>query len=329
MKLTEMRALLDQRHIQLTKSLGQNFLHDANQLQRIVDAGAVTRADQVLEIGPGLGPLTELLLARAGEVLAIEMDLRLVTVLRERFVVAPKAGITLTLTPTLSPAEREHEAKALASPARSDSAQRGNESLPLLGERVGVREDVDSKFELLHDDALAYIRREPRDWTDWKLVANLPYSVASPILVELALAPKRPKQLTVTLQLEVAQRLMASADDDAYGVLTLLVQLAYEPRGWFKIPASCFFPAPEVDSACVNLVRRDQPLLPDALRPVFVRIVKRAFSQRRKMMLKLLKADWQVEKLIQAFTELNISPMERAEKLSLEQFVNMTKLLTC
>ena len=271
MKLTEMRALLDQRHIQLTKSLGQNFLHDANQLQRIVDAGAVTKADQVLEIGPGLGPLTELLLARAGEVLAIEMDLRLVTVLHERF----------------------------------------------------------PQLNLAHDDALAYIRREPRDWTDWKLVANLPYSVASPILVELALAPKRPKQLTVTLQLEVAQRLMASADDDAYGVLTLLVQLAYEPRGWFKIPASCFFPAPEVDSACVNLVRRDQPLLPDALRPVFVRIVKRAFSQRRKMMLKLLKADWPVEKLTQAFTELNISPMERAEKLSLEQFVNMTKLLTC
>ena len=122
---------------------------------------------------------------------------------------------------------------------------------------------------------------------------------------------------------------MASADDDASGVLTLLVQLAYEPRGWFKIPADCFFPAPNVDSACVNLVRREQPLLSDALRPVFVRIVKRAFSQRRKMMLKLLKADWQVEKLTQAFTELNISPMERAEKLSLEQFVNMTKLLTC
>ncbi len=270
MKLTDMRALLNQRDIQLTKSLGQNFLHDQHQLQRIVDAGEVTKLDKVLEIGPGLGPLTELLLERVGEVLAIEMDVRLVAVLRERF----------------------------------------------------------PQLNLLHADALAYIRREPRDWSDWKLVANLPYSVASPILVELAFAPQRPKQMTVTLQLEVAQRLMAQANDEDYGVLTLLVQLDYEPRGWFKIPADCFFPAPNVDSACVNLVRREKPLLPDALRPVFVRIVKRAFSQRRKMMLKLLKAEWAAEKLQQVFTELNISPMERAEKLSLEQFVALTTLLS-
>jgi 16S rRNA (adenine1518-N6/adenine1519-N6)-dimethyltransferase len=270
MKLSDMRALLDQRDIQLTKSLGQNFLHDKHQLERIADAGAVTKADKVLEIGPGLGPLTELLLERGGEVLAIEMDLRLVTVLRERF-------------PNLT---------------------------------------------LIHGDALEYIRREQRDWTDWKLVANLPYSVASPILVELALGPQQPKQMTVTLQLEVAQRLMAQADDDDYGVLTLLVQLAYEPRGWFKIPASCFFPEPNVDSACVTLVRRETSLLPDDLRKIFVRIVKKAFSQRRKMMLKLLKTEWPTEKLTQAFIELNISPMERAEKLSLEQFVALTKLLT-
>jgi len=270
MKLTDMRALLNQRDIQLTKSLGQNFLHDKHQLQRIVDAGKVTKQDRVLEIGPGLGPLTELLLERAGDVLAIELDARLVAVLRERF----------------------------------------------------------PQLNLRHADALEYIRREPRDWRDWKLVANLPYSVASPILVDLALAPQRPKQMTVTLQLEVAQRLMAEADDDDYGVLTLLVQLDYEPRGWFKIPADCFFPAPNVDSACVNLVRREKPLLPDALRPVFVRIVKRAFSQRRKMMLKLLKAEWPAEKLQQAFTELSISPMERAEKLSLEQFVTLTTLLS-
>lgn len=269
MKLSEMREWLDKRDIQLTKSLGQNFLHDAHQLQRIADAGEVTKADKVLEIGPGLGPLTELLLERAGEVLAIEKDARLVAVLQERF-------------PNLN---------------------------------------------LLHDDALEFIKRERRDWMDWKLVANLPYSVASPILVELALAPQRPKQMTVTLQLEVAQRLMAAADDDDYGVLTLLIQLDYEPRGWFKIPASCFFPAPDVDSACVTLVRREKPLLAEEQRAAFVKIVKRAFSQRRKMMLKLLKTEWPLEKLQAALAELNISPQERAEKLSLEQFAALTRLL--
>ena len=89
-----------------------------------------------------------------------------------------------------------------------------------------------------------------------------------------------------------------------------------------------FFPAPDVDSACVILERRAQPLLPEYLRASFVKIVKRAFSQRRKMMLKLLKADWPKEKLDAAFAELKISPLERAEKLSLEQFVALTKILS-
>ena len=84
-KLSEMRELLAARGIQLTKSLGQNFLHDGNQLRRIVEAAELSKADKVLEIGPGLGPLTELLLEKAGEVLAIEKDARLVEFLRERF----------------------------------------------------------------------------------------------------------------------------------------------------------------------------------------------------------------------------------------------------
>ena len=159
---------------------------------------------------------------------------------------------------------------------------------------------------------VGFIKRERRDWTEWKLVANLPYSVASPILVELAQAPQRPERMVVTLQLEVAQRLMAGADDDDYGVLTLLVQLDYAPREWFKIPARCFFPAPDVDSACVVLRRREKPLLADDQREAFVKIVKRSFSQRRKMMLKLLKQDWPAEKLVPVFAAMNSSPQERA-----------------
>jgi len=293
MKLTEMREVLTRRDIQLTKSLGQNFLHDGNQLQRIVEAAELSQADKVLEIGPGLGPLTELLLKNAGEVLAIEMDRRLVEFLRERF---------KTLTPSLS-----HP--------MGEGGRRPGEGKPM--------------FSLLHDDALEFLKREARDWSDWKLVANLPYSVASPILVELAQSPKRPERMVATLQLEVAQRLMAEAGDDDYGVLTLLVQLDYEPRGSFKIPADCFFPAPNVDSMCVVLQRRARPLLAGGQRAAFVKIVKRAFSQRRKMMLKLLKEDWAADKLAGAFEELSISPQERAEKLSLEQFVALTgKLFT-
>ncbi len=273
MKLTEMKQILASGRIQLTKSLGQNFLHDGNQLRRIVEAAGLTKTDKVLEIGPGLGPLTELLVAEAGEVLAIEKDRRLFEFLQQRF-----AGA--------------------------------------------------ANLSLLHDDALDYLQREQRDWSNWKLVANLPYSVASPILVELAQSDTPPQRIVATLQLEVARRLVAQAGDDDYGILSLLMQLNFEPRGNFKIPADCFFPAPDVDSACVILARRATPLLSPKLRPAFVKIVKRAFSQRRKMMLKLLKEDWAKEKLDAAFAELKISPQERAERVSLERFVALAKNLT-
>ncbi len=210
MKLSEMRELLAKRDIQLTKSLGQNFLHDQNQLRRIVEAAEIKPTDKILEIGPGLGPLTELLLEKAGEVLAIETDARLVEFLRERFPVNSEGRVPR-----------------------------------ILNQSQGLATLVPPKFELLHADALDFLKREPRDWSDWKLVANLPYSVASPILVELAQSPRRPERMVTTLQLEVAQRLMARADDDDYGVLTLLVQLDYEPRDSFKIPADCFFPRAE------------------------------------------------------------------------------------
>jgi 16S rRNA (adenine1518-N6/adenine1519-N6)-dimethyltransferase len=285
-----MRELLAARGIQLTKSLGQNFLHDGNQLRRIIGAAELSKTDKALEIGPGLGPLTELLLENAGEVLAIEKDARLVDFLRERFNVGQASSL---------------------SPSQNKKSETG--ATPVL--------------RLLHADALEFLKREQRDWSGWKLVANLPYSVASPMLVELARGARAPKKIVATLQHEVARRLMAKAGDKDYGLLTLLVQLDFEPRDSFKIPKSCFFPEPDVDSACVVLDRRAVPLLPDSQRGMFVKMVKRAFSQRRKMMLKLLREDWPGEKLEQAFAELKIPPQERAEKLSLEQFVDLTEKL--
>lgn len=272
MTLSEMRRALEERGIQLTKSLGQNFLHDGNHLRRIVAAAELAPTDRVLEIGPGLGPLTELLLADAGEVFAIEMDQRLVAFLRERF---------------------------------------ANES----------------HLRLLHADGLEAVREGRNDWAGWKLVANLPYSVASPILVELTSNTRPPERMVATLQLEVARRLMAKAGEEDYGILSLLVQLRYEPRGLFKIPSSCFFPPPDVDSACITLVRRERELLPAALRPRFARLVKLAFSQRRKMMAKLLKQNWPAEQIEAAFHKLGLSPKIRAEAASLEQFVHLASLL--
>jgi 16S rRNA (adenine1518-N6/adenine1519-N6)-dimethyltransferase len=272
MNLSDMRRILGEREIQLTKSLGQTFLHDANQLRRIVEASKVTAEDNVLEIGPGLGPLTELLVEKARRVLAIEMDRRLVNFLEQRF--------------------------------------------------------TDSKLEIVHGDGLEVARDKSRNWSDWKLVANLPYSVASPILVELAENPRAPKSMTVTLQIEVAERIQAKAGDADYGLLSLLLQVRYEAMGFFKIPAASFFPAPDVDPACITLELRREPLLGIELLPQFKRIVKKAFSERRKMMMKLLKQEWPAEKLASAFSRFGISPQARAEAVTLEQFVRLTSCLT-
>lgn len=290
MKLSEMKQVLAESGLRLTRSLGQNFLHDANQLRRIVDAAELTNADMALEIGPGLGPLTELLVARAGEVLAIEKDRRLVELLRRRFGLESRLQ-PVGRTPTATP------------------------------------ETGTPNLRLLHDDALEFLRREPGDWSGWKLVANLPYSVASPILVELAQNRGRPERMVVTLQLEVARRLMAAPGAEDYGVLTLLLQLHYAPQRWFKISASCFFPKPDVDSACVVLLRRPKPLLSREHADVFTQLVKRSFSQRRKMMLKLLKADWAEEQLMDAFTRLPLHPQARAENVNLEEYVQLARLL--
>lgn len=271
MKLSEMRQLLSAEGIQLTKSLGQNFLHDANQLQRIVGLAELDANDRVLEIGPGLGPLTALLVKKSREVLAIEKDQRLVRFLERRF-----GGV--------------------------------------------------ANLKLVTADALEYLR-DHQSWSDWKVISNLPYSVGSPLLVELAQMDDRPALMVVTLQLEVVRRLLAKAGHADYGLLTVLIGVHYETGDWFKIPASCFFPEPDVASGCIRLNRRAAPFLDPAQSKNFETLVKLGFSQRRKMMFKLLKERWPEERLKRAFQEVGLSLNIRAEAVGIEQFVRLSKFL--
>ena len=271
MTLSDIRDVLYERELKLSKSLGQNFLHDQNQVRRILAAAEAGPGDKILEIGPGLGPLTEALLQKGCEVLAIEKDQRLFDFLQQKF-----AGA--------------------------------------------------ARLQLLRDDALDYLKTH-RAWGGWKLVSNLPYSAGSSILVELAQADNPPERMAATLQVEVAARISAGAGSPHYGILGLLLQLRYQSAAGFRIPRSCFFPEPDVESACVNLVRRPVPLLPDELRPLFVALVRRAFSQRRKMMFKLLKQDWPEARLAEAFRQPALSPQIRAEAVGLEQFVRLTEHL--
>ncbi len=272
MTLGEIKRILRSTPIPLTRSLGQNFLHDGNQLRRMVAAAQLSAGDRVLEIGPGLGPLTELLISEAGHVLALEKDIRLHRLLAERFARVPS-------------------------------------------------------LVLQHVDALEWLKEHPQDWTGWKIVANLPFSVASPLLVQFALSPQPPDRLVVTLQWEVLQRLLAAAGQPDYGLLTLLLQMRFHPAAFFKIPASCFFPPPRVDSGCVTLQLRSPPLVATDLIPLFVRIVRRAFSQRRKTALKLLRADWPENRLASLFGQIGLHPRIRAEEISLPDFIRLTEML--
>ena len=272
MKLSEIQRRLSERGIRLTKSLGQNFLHDGNQLGRIIRAAELREDDRVLEIGPGLGALTSYLLEAGAWVLAIEKDGRLAKCLRER-----------------------------------------------LG-TVG-------RLELVETDAVDYLKEPGRSWAGWKMISNLPYSAGSAILVELGLNPSGPDRMVATLQLEVIERLVARAGDANYGLLTVLMGMNYEVRGWFKVPAACFFPVPEVDSACVTLARREHRLLRAERTETFVRIVKRGFSQRRKMLLKLLRQDWPESAVEQAFCDLGLASGIRAERVGIEQWAALTESL--
>jgi 16S rRNA (adenine1518-N6/adenine1519-N6)-dimethyltransferase len=273
MNLSEIRNLLREEDILLTRSLGQTFMHDQNQLRKIVGLAKLTAADHVIEIGPGLGSLTGLLLQTAGHATAIETDRRLVKLLDERF-----------------------------------------------GER--------SNFTLQHADAMKIVRKSKFDWSKHKLVANLPYSIASPLLIDLAASAGRPRGMIVTLQLEVVQRLLAQSATKEYGVLTLLIGLHYATGESFVIPRGSFYPEPNVDSGCIELLRRETPLLLPELCPVFKKIVKRVFAERRKKMMKLLKRDWPEAAVVEAFDALGLDEKIRAERVTLEQFTELTQRLS-
>ena len=212
-------------HIHPKKSLGQNFLTDPHYLRKIVDAAQVSPVDHVLEIGPGKGHLTRELAARAGRLIVIELDDRLVPLLREDFGGA-------------------------------------------------------SNVAIVHGDALQY------DYGSlpgtWKVVANLPYYISTPIIQRLIAHRDHFMTLTLMLQREVAERIAADPGGREYGYLSVLVRYFAVPRLEFTVPAGAFTPRPKVDSAVLTLVMRERPEHPVADEDLFLRVIKAAFSQRRK-----------------------------------------------
>ena len=243
------------------KSLSQNFLRDPVILGRIVDVAGVGPHDTVLEIGPGPGTLTRVLLERAGRVVAVEFDRELA-----RRLASEMAG-----TPNLSLYEGDFM------------------KFPL--------DNIEGPF---------------------KVVANIPYHITTPIIFRLLEERQRLISMTLTVQKELADRAAAPPGTKTYGVLSVMLQYHGMVRRAFVIPAGAFRPAPKVDSACLHLEVTPEPTVDVPDPAAFREMVKAAFSQRRKTILNSLRKLY--PSAADALSEAGIDTMRRPETLSLEEF---------
>lgn len=266
--LTEIRALLDAHDLAPRKRFGQNFLHDHNQLLRLVRAAGIEPGDRVLEVGPGTGTLTEALLDSGAEVVTSEIDPGLADLVEDRF------------------ADR-------VTMVRGDCMGRGRRLAPALVEAMGT--------------------------SPFKLVANLPYQVASPLMIELLLHHHGCRGQFITIQREVADRLLADSGTRQRGALGILASVFGTIDRIGDVPASCFWPQPKVVSAMVAIRPRTQSGPAD--RDGFARFISMLFSARRKQLGRILGRD--------ATLPDGIDPSQRPETLSNEQLVAIFEQVEC
>ncbi len=290
---SEVRDLLARFNLRPRKSLGQNFLVDDAALDRIVAAADLTPEDTVLEIGPGLGALTRRLARAAGQVIAVELDQNLIPILRHTL--SGYSNIELVHGNILE----------LDPPS-------------LVGESLRGQTD--------------HATTRPPDYTTtrlshYKVVANLPYYITSAVIRHLLEAPARPSRLILTVQLEVAQRLIAGPGD--MSLLAVGVQLYGAPAIVTRIKAGSFYPAPKVDSAVVRIEVHAQP--PVEVRDVdhFFAVVRAGFGQKRKQLHNSLRIGLSLpaEVVEAALAKAGIDAKRRAETLTLEEWAALAQTL--
>ena len=285
----DVREICAALHIQPTKTLGQNFVHDAGTVRKIVKAANVVAGEHVLEIGPGLGSLTLGLLEAGARVTAIEIDPVLATALPATVAGhAPGAPLRVLQSDAL----------------KVTTLDRLNEAKPIEG--------------------------EGQEWeAPTRLVANLPYNVAVPLILGVLDNFPSIRELLVMVQTEVAQRLSANPGSKIYGVPSVKVAWYGDAELAGTISRRVFWPIPNVDSSLVRISRYEADALPAAeqagvTRQELFEVVDAAFSQRRKTLRAALKkwADVDVDALIE---NAGIDPLARGEVLDIDQFLSLAK----
>ena len=266
------------------KGLGQNFLVDPAHRARIVAAAELTRDDTVLEVGPGPGVLTELIAEQAGRVIAVELDDRLVPLLRARFAGQPHVSIV---------------------------------HADILKVDVGELVTIDDRPLTIGGEAIVH---RPSSMFRYKVIANLPYYITSAVIRQLLESVPPPERLVLTVQREVAERMVASPSE--MSLLALGVQFYCTGQIVGRIPAGAFYPVPKVDSAVVRLDRRAEPAVAGVeARGVFP-VAAAGFSQPRKQLRNSLAAGLElapaaVESWLAA---AGIDPRRRAETLTVAEW---------
>jgi 16S rRNA (adenine1518-N6/adenine1519-N6)-dimethyltransferase len=259
------------------KALGQNFLVDGNIIAKIIRAAALTPEDSILEIGPGRGALSSLLVQHGRRLTLVEFDHALAADLKECYT--------------------------------------GNDQVTVID------------GDILALDLAGVLGTEP---AAWKVVANLPYNISTPILFRLLELRGLFSRLVLMLQREVGERLVASPDCADYGVTTLLLGLWFDIRREFIVPPTCFHPRPKVDSAVLSFVPLVRPRVEVGDEAVFRKVVKGAFAMRRKTLSNCLKAAELAspDEMYGILDQCGIDGKRRGETLSMEEFAALSRCLT-
>ena len=277
--LEDTQFIMKKYKIRANKSLGQNFLINQNVVDKIVESSNISKEDLVIEIGPGLGTLTKELLERAGKVICIELDKKMIKILLDRF-------------------------------------------------------SLYDNFEIIHEDVLKVRlnkiikeEKEKNGFKTAKIVANLPYYITTPIIMKLLEDRLDLESITVMVQKEVADRLIAIPGEKETGAITYSVYYYATSEGILEVPNDSFIPEPDVNSKVIKLTIRKEPPVEVKSRGVMFKIIKSAFMQRRKTLLNALtntKVFMSKEEGLSILKDLNLDENVRAENLSLEDFAEIT-----
>lgn len=263
------------------KKFGQNFLIDTHVLERIVTAAGVTKDDLVLEIGPGIGSMTQYLCENAREVIAVEIDTALIPILKD----------------TLS----EYD------------------NVTVINKDI-LKVDINQ------------LAMEKNQGRPIKVVANLPYYITTPIIMGLFESHVPIDNITVMVQKEVADRMQVGPGTKDYGALSLAVQYYAEPYIVANVPPNCFIPRPNVGSAVIRLTtHKEIPVHVEDEKLMFC-LIRASFNQRRKTLVNGLNNSPEIhlpkEVIAQAIEELGVSPTIRGEALDLEQFAELSNIIS-